>query len=531
MKKEIENILKEIIRQNPKNPKELEKIKRSFALKKGLVSNINLLEFYHKLNNNQKNKLFNKAKKKFNTKEEDKLKETLITRPVRSLSGIVNVSVLTKPYPCPGECTYCPQEKGTPKSYLKSEPAVMRAIANNYHPQKQVKMRIDSLKITGHPTDKIELRIVGATWSYYSKKYQEWFIRECLRACNLSKNSRDLKEEQKRNEKAKHRVVGLSIETRPDFINKKEIIHLRKLGVTSVELGVQSIYDDILKKIKRGHNISKTIEATRMLKDAGFKVCYQMMPNLPGSTQKKDIEMFKTLFSSPDFKPDYLKIYPLSVLKNTELYNLWKNKKYRPYSNDKLKETLKEIKKTIPFYIRVQRLIRDIPAQEIEAGTKTSNLRQIIYSESKKENWSCKCIRCREIKSDYNKKDRLKMFKDVYQASHGEEIFLSFEDKNREKLYSLLRARIPSQDQVFSVLKNSLIIREIHTYGRQMGVKKRGLSPQHKGLGKKLIKEIEKIAKNKKIKKVTVISSVGTRDYYRKLGYRLKETYMVKKLK
>jgi elongator complex protein 3 len=541
MKKEI---IQRIIQKTPDNPKALEKIKREFSVttKKNLFSNIDLLKFYHELTDSQKKELFKNAKKKFTNQEENKIIRTLITRPVRSLSGIVNISVLTKPYPCPGKCTYCPQEKGTPKSYLKSEPAVMRAIANNYDPYKQVKSRIESLEITGHLTDKIELRIVGATWSYYPKKYQEWFISECFRACNdfkknnlKNKKKLSFEKEQKKNEKSKHRIVGLSIETRPDFINGKEILHLRRLNVTSIELGVQTIYDDILNKTKRGHKVESTIQATRKLKDAGFKICYQIMPNLPGSNFQKDLNVFKELFSNQDFKPDYLKIYPLSVLKGTEVYNLWKNKKYKPYKDEELKKLLKEIKKEVPLYVRIQRLIRDIPAQDIEAGTKTSNLRQIIQTESIKEGWSCKCVRCREIKQDYNLKEKLNLFRDNYDASQGKEIFLSFEDKERKNLYSLLRARIPSKNQdIFKklpILRDSLIIREIHTYGQQTPLKQKGKSAQHKGLGKKLMKEIEKIAKKEfKVKKIVVISSVGTRNYYRKQGYRLKDTYMIKNI-
>ncbi len=535
----IKEVIKRVVKEKVNNSKSLEKIKKEVAFlyfKKSLLSNIDLLEFYHKMTTNQKKKLFNDLGIKF-TKEKDlKVKKILVTKPIRSLSGIVNVSVLTKPYSCPGKCIYCPEEKGAPKSYLKGEPAVMRAITNKYSPKKQVKSRIESLKKNGHPVDKIELRIIGATWSYYQKKYQNWFIKECFRACNPAKvGLRSLKEEQKINEKAKHRIVGLSIETRPDFINENETLNLRNLGVTSVELGVQSVYEDVLKKINRGHGVLEIIKATKMLKDAGIKVSYQMMPNLPGSSFKKDIKMFKILFSNPDFKPDYLKIYPLSVLKNTKMYALWKNKKYKPYNDNQLKKLLKEIKKTIPYYVRIQRLIRDIPAQEIEAGTKSSNLRQTIQDEMKKENLSCKCIRCREIKSNYNPKEKLKLFRSDYCGSEGKDIFLSYEDKKRKNLYSLLRARIPSENNALfekiPILKDSLIIREIHTYGQQLEIKKRGVSPQHKGLGKKLIKKTEKIAEKEfKIKKTVIISAVGTRNYYRKQGYRLKDTYMIKYL-
>ncbi|MCD6528082.1 tRNA uridine(34) 5-carboxymethylaminomethyl modification radical SAM/GNAT enzyme Elp3, partial [bacterium] len=486
-------------------------------------------------------------------KRNRKLEELLKVKKIRSLSGIVNVSVLTKPYPCPGKCIYCPYQKGVPKSYLNNEPAVMRAILNKFDPFLQTQSRIRALKENGHPTDKIELRIIGGTWSFYPKRYQVWFLKRCFDACNYKKKQtnhrkiqaiasilRWLKRAQKLNETAKHRIVGLSIETRPDFINEKEIKWLRELGVTMVELGVQSIYDDVLKLNKRGHGVKATIEATKLLKDAGFKVLYQIMLNLPGSDLKKDKKMFEELFSNPDFQPDYLKIYPCALLKEAPLYRWWKEGKYKPYTKEQLISLIKSIKKRIPYYVRIQRIIRDIPSQSIVTGpAKISNLRQIITQQIKKENWKCHCIRCREVRENYNPKEKLYLFREEYTASEGKEIFLSFENKNREKLYSLLRLRIPSycfkddSQAIFSVLKNAAIIREVHTYGYQVPLNKKTLSssPQHKGLGKKLIKEAERIVKKEfNLNKIAIISGIGVRSYYRKLGYRLKDTYMVKKI-
>ena len=443
----------------------------------------------------------------------------LITRPVRSLSGIVNISVLTKPYPCPGKCLYCPQEANIPKSYVSGEPAVERAKKLNYDPYLQTKLRIEMLEYEGHPTDKIELRIVGGTWSFYPKKYQEWFVKRCFDACNKRKN-KTLKEAQKINEKAKHRIVGLSIETRPDFINEKEIKQLRTLGTTMVELGVQTIYDNILDINLRGHKVKETISATKLLKDAGFKVLYQIMPNLLGSNVKKDEAMFKELFKNQDFQPDLLKIYPCALLKEAPLYKLWKKKKYKPYTEKQLINLIKSIKKKIPSYIRIQRISRDIPSSRIIAGpAKISNIRQIL----KNQNIHCKCIRCREVRDNYKQKEKLYLFRKEYKASKGKEIFLSFENKNRTKLYSLLRLRKTSENQA--------IIREIHTFGQQLPISERqnAISPQHQGLGKKLIKEAERITKKEfKLKKISVIAAVGARNYFRKSGYKLEDTYMVK---
>jgi len=523
---EYKLIIKELLRSQIKNLVDLAQAKRRIAKKFHLptISNIKLLKLYHD---------FCKVKR---LKPNKKLENLLKKRRVRSLSGIAVVSVLTKPYPCPGKCLYCPTEKGMPKSYLSNEPAVMRAVLNNFDPEKQIKNRLDSLELQGHPTDKVELIVIGGTWSYLPRKYQKWFIKKCFDSCN-KKVSKNLESAQKINEKAKHRIIGITIETRPDFINEKEILHLRKLGVTRVELGVQSIYDDVLKKNLRGHKVAITIKATKLLKDAGFKICYHLMPNLPGSNLKRDEKMFREVFRNSDFQPDLLKIYPCAVLKEAPLYKLWKSKKYKPYSDKQLIDLLTKVKKKIPYYCRIQRLVRDIPSNSIiEGPAKISNLRQVLAQKSKKGNWHCKCIRCREVREYYRPDEKLYLFRQDYEASAGKEIFLSYENKNRERLYSLLRLRIPSGQTFIPVLKKSAIIRELHTYGQLHPIElgRRGsqysrLSPQHKGLGKKLIKEAERIAKKEfKLRKIAVISGVGVRTYYRKLGYKLKDSYMVK---
>ncbi len=463
-----------------------------------------MLKAYHNLVKNKR------------IKENKNIEYLLVKRRVRSLSGIVNVSLLTKPYNCPGKCIFCPSQKGVPKSYLAKEPAVQRAILTCFDPKKQIKARLEGLKMAGHPTDKIELRIIGGTWSYYDKKYQTWFITNCFAACNNSRKISSLEKEQKKNEKTKHRIIGLTVETRPDYIDKKEIKRLRGLGVTRIELGVQSIYNDVLKKNKRGHSIKETIKATKLLKDAGFKVSYQIMPNLPGSSFKRDVEMLKELFSNSAFQPDLLKIYPLALVKESILYEWYKKKKFKPYPKQKLVKLLTEMKKHIPYYVRVERIIRDIPAEDIVAGgVKTSNLREIVQKHVK-----CKCIRCREIKQDYNPKEKLQLFRQDYEASGGKEIFLSFENVKRTKLYALLRLRI---------LKDYAIVREIHTYGQMVPIAKKRKAIQHRGLGRKLMKQAEKIAKDSGASELAVISGIGVKPYYHKLGYKLENTYMVKK--
>ena len=544
-------IINQLIKNKISNTDKFLKLKRKASKKFGLPNptNIEILKTYRQMIKSKK------------IKPDKNIEKLLITKSIRTLSGVAVVAVLTKPYPCPGTCKFCPNEKNIPKSYLSNEPAVMRAILTDFHPYKQVAARLKSLEATGHKTDKIELIVMGGTFSYFPKQYQTWFIKECFRACNDIKikiTDKKLKNDgleklQKANEKSKHRIVGLTLETRPDYIDEKEVVRMRKLGATRVELGVQSIYNDVLKLNKRGHTVATTIKATKLLKEAGFKINYHMMPDLPGSNYKKDLKMFKELFSNPDFQPDMLKIYPCVVVKNAPIYKWWKAGKYKPYSDKKLLDLLAEIKKIIPYYVRITRLIRDIPSTSIVAGNKVSNLRQVLKKKSEEEGWQCKCIRCREVRDENPLLFRngqgvirnLKLFRQNYNASDGKEIFLSFEDLERKNLYSLLRLRINKNGvqtlvcknlinkSIFPALQDATIIREVHTYGQLVPIKsKNKKSPQHTGLGKKLIAEAERITTEEfNIKKIAVISGVGVRNYYRKLDYRLEDGYMVKKLK
>ena len=535
-----EKIIKELIRTKIENQKELTSFKRKISKKYKIktLSNFELFEFYQKL------------LKEKRIKRSRKLEKILKTRPIRSLSGIVNISVLTKPYPCPGKCIFCPTERGMPKSYLSGEPAAERAKNLNFDPYLQMKKRIEMLKFEGHPTDKIELRIVGGSWSFYPKDYQVWFIKECFRAANekmyhvnsRSRNNttrlmKELEKEQRKNEGTKNRIVGISIETRPDLINEEEIEWLRKLGVTMVEMGVQSVFDEVLEKNETGLSAEKIAQATKILKDAGFKVLYHLMPNLFGSNPNLDKKCFEIVFSDKRFKPDWIKIYPTVVTQGSKLYQIWKGGKYKPYSDEELIELLIQIKKGLPYWVRVTRILRDIPSTKIVAGCKISNLREVVKKAMERKGLSCHCIRCREIREKYNPKEKVYLFREDYEASGGKEIFLSFENKERTKLYSYLRLRIPSQifekkKHFLSVLENSAIIREIHTFGEMVPIGIKKIAPQHQGLGKKIIKEAEKIARKEfRLRKISVISGVGVRNYWRKLGYRLKETYMIKNLK
>lgn len=494
--------------------------------KKPLISQVELLKDYHKLLKNKR------------IKKQPALEKILMTRPMRSLSGIVNITVLTKPFGCPGQCIFCPFEKGFPKSYLKGEPAADRAYDLKFDPYWQVTKRLEMLTEQGHPVDKIELRIVGGSWSFYPKYYQQWFIKRCFEAANnfnTRQKRKNLKLEEvfKINEKSKARIVGVSIETRPDLINKKEIQRLRRLGITMVELGVQTVFDDIHKLNKTGLDVKIIEKATFLLKEAGFKVLYHLMPNLYGSDFRKDLKMFEVVFNDERFKPDWLKIYPTVVLENTHLYNLWRQNKYRPYSDKRLKDLLIKAKTKMPYWVRIARIIRDIPAQKIVAGTKLSNLREIIQKEMKMKGLECHCIRCREVKENYDPKEKIYLFRENYDASGGKEVFLSFENKSRTKIFSLLRLRKPtfSIPLPFSALKDAALLREIKTYGELVPLSEKKLAPQHQGLGKRLIQEAELIVKKEfKLKKLAVIAGIGVRGYFKKLGYRSEDTYMVKKL-
>ena len=513
-------IIKELIAKNPKTKKELNNFKKEIAIKthSSFFPSRKLLNYYLKYTT--KNKL---------TKDKE-LISLLKTGNVRSISGVTVITVSTKPYKCPGECIYCPQQKNIPKSYLDNEPAIMRAQRNNFNAYKQTKERLTTLIENGHETDKIEIIVVGGTWSYLPKKYQTKFIKNCFDACN-QKFSFTLKQAQKINETAKHRIVGLTVETRPDYIDEKEIIQLRKLGVTRVEIGVQTIYDEILKFNKRGHLKKETIKATQLLKDAGLKVCYHIMPNLPKSNFQIDIQLIKDLFEKQEYQPDMLKIYPCMVLKEAPLYELYKNNEYKSYTDEELVDLLTQYLQIIPYYCRVQRMIRDIPTPSIVSGSKISNLREVIENKSRKEELNIKEIRYREVKDNFNENEIPQMFIQKYNASNGIEYFLSFENKSRTIIYSILRLRFPSSKNHFlKELNNAALIREVHTYGRATELHKQTLSAQHKGLGSKLLNKAEQIAKENKYNKIAVISGIGVRKYYTKFGYKLEGSYMIKNI-
>lgn len=525
MTKSYDKFIRLAMKKLPESSEGLQQLKKDICRKIGGFppTNADLRNYYNQMVKNRK------------IKRSELFEKLLQSRGIRTQSGVAVIAVLTKAYPCPGKCLYCPTEKDMPKSYLSNEPAVMRAIKENFSPYRQVQTRIKSLRLNGHHTDKIELIVMGGTFSCLPRPYQKRFIYECFKACNeygkvskVPKAKKSIRpnleelllKEQKKNEKSKQRIIGLTLETRPDYINEREIVNFRNLGCTRVELGVQSIFNDVLEKNKRGHKIEASIEASKLLKDAGFKINYHIMPGLYGSSLKRDYLMFKELFSNPDFQPDMLKIYPTVVTRNSDLCKLWKNGKYKPLSDNNFQKFILKVKKNIiPPYVRIARLVRDVPATSIVAGPTASNLRQLIEKES-----ACQCIRCREVGANYAIQEKTVLDRIDYPASDGKEIFLQYISPKNNKLFALLRLRITSA--------NSAIIREVHTYGKLAKINKKDKnSPQHIGLGKKLISEAEKIAKKEfGLDKIVVISGVGVREYYRKLGYKLENTYMVKYL-
>ncbi|MBI3324752.1 MAG: tRNA uridine(34) 5-carboxymethylaminomethyl modification radical SAM/GNAT enzyme Elp3 [Candidatus Omnitrophica bacterium] len=469
------------------------------------------------------------------------LEQALVLNRVRSISGIATVTVITEPYACPGRCVYCPTEARAPKSYLTNEPAVMRAVRNDYDPFRQVTSRLKALDQTGHPTDKIELIVKGGTWSFYPDEYQRWFIRRCVEAANGFERSegggeradeQTLEVAQRRNETAAHRLIGLTIETRPDYVDEAQLRRLRELGVTRVELGVQTLNERILSLIVRDHTTREIRLATGLLRDAGFKVAYHLMPNLPGACPADDLRTCERIFEEPAYRPDTLKIYPCVVIETAELYRWWREGRYHAYDDETLVELLVEMKSRVPPYVRLERIIRDIPSTSILAGCKLTNLREAAVARMRSRGLRCRCIRCREIREQPSGDCRL--VRRDYEAAGGVEVFLSYEDPHADRLAALLRLRIPgSETRPWSpALVGAALVRELHTYGQQLTLGDHAeAAAQHRGFGRGLMAQAERIAGGEfGLRRMAVIAGVGVREYYRRLGYRLEDTYMVKTL-
>lgn len=510
-----------------------------------ILSNSNLIKAYHKLRCDipQLKYIFTKKKNKSN-------------------SGVVVITVLTAAHPiyvdregiikrtsfsCAWDCHYCPNEKAhagnnyvdQPRSYLFSEPAVMRANDNNFDPILQFNARASSLIDCGHNVDKIELIVLGGTWCSYPKEYQEQFITALYYAANTFYDTKkrcikSLEEEIKINETAQLHIIGLTLETRPDTITLDEIKNFRRYNATRIQIGVQHTHNSVLKKINRGHDIETVYRAIRMLKENCYKVDIHIMPNLPGSSYEIDVDMMNSILYDDRLQADQLKIYPCAVVPFTKIKQWYDEGSYIPYSDDLLFRLLKNFKQKVQPYKRLNRIIRDIPSSYISGGytNKSVNMRQLLQNDMRRYGWNCRCIRCREIGDNKVENEDIQMKKLYYKSSEGDEYFISFETD--KYLIGFIRLRIntnPDTNNILPVLHGAALIRELHIYSNISCVSKsNNMSMQHRGYGRKLVEEAERIATHNNIYKVAIISGTGVREYYKKLGYQLVDTYMIKYL-
>lgn len=542
MQKALRFIINEISAGRVKNREDLQKVKLSACRKYGLdnfPSNAQILE-------------------QATAKELSDIRPILQKKPTRTISGVAVVAVMCPPHNCPhGKCFYCPQSKKAPPSYTGEEPAALRARMFDFHPYKQVYNRLLQLDSIGHPVDKVELIIMGGTFPAQSICYQEWFVTRCIQAMNdfgwkkttkdlqtiiladdqVPHNFSELQEVQRLNESSPVRCVGMTFETRPDYCKMEDIDRMLSLGVTRVELGVQTIYDHIYHRIQRGHRVEDVKTSNQILRDSGLKVAMHLMPGL-FSDFDRDMRIFKRIFADEAFKPDMLKIYPCLVVEGSGLHDLWQKNQYKPYTTREAVDLIVEIKKILPPWVRTMRIQRDIPSQLIEAGVKKSNLGELVYKQLQNQGIDCQCIRCREVGHKASLEDlpldNIEMVRREYDACGGREIFLSLEDVKKDVLVGFLRLRMPSLSAHRSeVDEHTALIRELHVYGSmvQIGYRKDELW-QHKGYGEQLLLKAEEIAGEDYDKqKVIVTSGIGAREYYSKFGYHREGPYMSKKIK
>jgi len=480
--------------------------------------------------------------------QDRKILETIRMKPMRTLSGVTTVTVLTRPESCPGHCIFCPTETLMPKSYLSDEPGGARAVQNEFDPFRQVSSRLEAYDAIGHPTDKIELLILGGSWTAYSLEYQEWFIQRCFDAMN-GFDSQAIEQAHTANETSAHRNVGLVIETRPDEITPERLAWFRRLGVTKVQLGAQSMDDAILELNKRGHTAAQTLQACAMLRAAGFKTVLHWMPNLLGATLESDRADFSRLWE--DACPDEIKIYPTQLLKNSALYKYWLRGEYQPYTTEELIGLIADLKPGIPAYCRVNRVIRDIPSSHVIAGNKRTSLRQDVLAELARRGQQCGCIRCREVRSKGVSVDELELVSTVYHAAQAEEHFLEYRTTDG-KIAGYLRLSLPEapasywkvsaasnafaehsldMEGMAADLDQAALIREVHVYGQSLPVGgELDGAAQHSGLGTRLLDLAEKTARERGYKNLTVIAAVGTRLYYENRGFKRGSLYLSKTL-
>jgi elongator complex protein 3 len=451
----------------------------------------------------------------------------------RTISGVTPLAVMTRPMGCPGQCLYCPTYPDAPQSYTPESPAVLRARKCDYDARQQVELRLRIFEEMGHPTDKIELIIMGGTFLAQPLDYQYQVIKDCYDGLNGS-IAVTLEEAKKANETARHRCTGLCIETRPDRCGEAEVARLLEFGATRVELGVQTLSDDIYRLVRRGHGVAEVVAATARLRERGFKVYYHWMPGLPGATPELDLEMSRMLFTDERFRPDGLKLYPTMVVEGTELEKWYREGRYRPYDDETMVGLTMAIKALVPKYVRISRVLRDIPSRFIVAGLKDS-LRDTVRERMAREGLECRCIRCREYghraRADV-KIGEPHLVRQDYEAAGGPEVFLSYEDVG-ETLFGLLRLRVPSRPLPGQSRAGNIgLVRELHVFGPEVPLnEQRAAAPQHHGLGRSLVREAERLARDEfGAGQMFVLSGTGAREYYRALGYTLSGDYMVRDL-
>jgi elongator complex protein 3 len=495
-------------------------------------------------------------------------------RPVRTLSGVTPVTVLTKPYPCPGKCIFCPSDLRMPKSYLADEPGAQRAETNGFDPYLQTWNRLKAYREIGHPVDKVELIILGGTWSFHPEAFQIWTVKRCFDALNdfgrgidrrgeaggsridyrrleRAEGSRRettynrsvsrflagelsgallhpaercgwkaLERAQRENERAPSRCVGLAVETRPDHLCEAEVLRIRRLGATKVQIGVQSLSDRVLALNRRGHDVAATRRAFRLLRRAGFKIHAHWMANLRGATPKSDVEDFARLFDDAGFRPDELKVYPCSLVESAELMGYYERGAWRPYDGDELLGVVTECLARTPEYCRLTRVIRDFSAADIVAGNKTANLREVAERRLRTDRRPCRDIRSREIRAGRFDAEALRSGAISYATSAGREIFLH-RTTPEDKLVAFLRLLLPTGSGFVDELRGSALVREVHVYGASLAIGRRADGEaQHLGLGRRLIDRAAELARDAGFRDLAVISAVGTRAYYRSLGFR-----------
>jgi len=434
----------------------------------------------------------------------EKIHSLLCKKPVRSMSGITVVAAMVPPHDCPGECIYCPSslvDSDTPKSYTGREPAAMRGLQANFDAGIQVRERLRQLQESGHSISKVEFIVMGGTLFSQKKQFREKFMLSALNAFT-EKKAKSIERARVYAEKSDTRVTGITFETRPDYCSKRDISSMLSYGGTRCELGVQLLNDSVYKKIKRGHTVKDVIDATDNLRDAGFKILYHAMPGLPFASEEDDLESFRLMFEDPRFKPDMLKIYPCLVIKGTELFKKYSQGNYTPLNEKKAIKLISKVKSSLPYWTRVMRIQRDIPAHSIEAGITKSNLRQLVELNMESKGDSCSCIRCREatlgkyLKGKTLFPEKAKLFVEEYEAGKGYEFFISLEDAKRDVLFGYCRLRIPEKSWRKEISSSAGLVRELRVFGEPLLVGKRKDSAlQHKGFGAKLFGEAEIISR------------------------------------